>query len=100
MLEEWQTFWKNCDTGRKIYSIMPLISLRSTVWIREDVMFFSQHVPFPAYLKPFQLPDSDYCSCGGIGTELHYVTECIISVLADEKASAKFLTRMAEKSRK
>ncbi|GBO12125.1 hypothetical protein AVEN_69726-1 [Araneus ventricosus] len=26
------------------------------------------------------LSDSDYCNCGGIGTALHYVTECILTV--------------------
>ncbi|GBN19582.1 hypothetical protein AVEN_122069-1 [Araneus ventricosus] len=26
------------------------------------------------------LSDSDYCSCGGIGTALHYATECIYTV--------------------
>ncbi|GBN22849.1 hypothetical protein AVEN_214230-1 [Araneus ventricosus] len=55
MLEEWQTSWKNGDTGRKIYNIMPSVSLRPTNWIREDVIFFSQHGPFPAYLKRFHL---------------------------------------------
>ncbi|GBL80069.1 hypothetical protein AVEN_29079-1 [Araneus ventricosus] len=80
MLEEWQTSWKNGDTGRKIYNIMPSVSLRPTNWIREDVIFFSQHGPFPAYLKRFHLSDSDYCSCGGIGTALHYATECVYTV--------------------
>ncbi|GBM39943.1 hypothetical protein AVEN_21997-1 [Araneus ventricosus] len=78
---------------------MPSVSLRPTNWIREDVIFFSQHGPFPAYLKRFHLSDSDYCSCGGIGTALHYATECIYSVLAYEEASAKLRTRMAEKGR-
>ncbi|GBN24191.1 hypothetical protein AVEN_259428-1 [Araneus ventricosus] len=41
---------------------------------------FSQHGPFPAYLKRFHLSDSDYCSCGGIGTALYYETECIYTV--------------------
>ncbi|GBM40652.1 hypothetical protein AVEN_111281-1 [Araneus ventricosus] len=80
MLEEWQTSWKNGDTGRKIYNIMPSVSLRPTNWIREDVIFFSQHGPFPAYLKRFHLSDSDYCSCGGVGTALHYATVCILTV--------------------
>ncbi|GBM06663.1 hypothetical protein AVEN_190881-1 [Araneus ventricosus] len=80
MLEEWQTLWKNGDTGRKIYNIMPSVSLRPTNWIREDVIFFSQHGPFPAYLKRFHLSDSDYCNCGGIGTALHYAMECIYTV--------------------
>ncbi|GBL90881.1 hypothetical protein AVEN_27988-1 [Araneus ventricosus] len=79
-LEEWQTSWKNGDTGRKIYNIMPSVSLRPTNWIREDVIFFSQHGPFPAYLKRFHLSDSDYCSCGGIDPALHYAMECIFTV--------------------
>ncbi|GBL81426.1 hypothetical protein AVEN_143710-1 [Araneus ventricosus] len=33
MLEEWQTSWKNGDTSRKIYNIMPSVSLRPTNWI-------------------------------------------------------------------
>ncbi|GBL55600.1 hypothetical protein AVEN_49485-1 [Araneus ventricosus] len=80
MLEEWQISWKNGDTGRKIYNIMPSVSLCPTNWIREDVIFFSQHDPFPACLKRFHLSDSDYCSCGGIGTVLRYATECIFTV--------------------
>ncbi|GBM06654.1 hypothetical protein AVEN_190873-1 [Araneus ventricosus] len=98
MLEEWQTSWKNGDTGRKIYNIMPSVSLRPTNWIRDDVISFSQHGPFPAYLKRFHLCDSDYCSCGGIGTALHYAMY-LCSVLAYEEASSKLRTRMAEKGR-
>ncbi|GBN31062.1 hypothetical protein AVEN_210601-1 [Araneus ventricosus] len=80
MLEEWQTSWKNGDTCRKIYNIMPSVSLPPTNWIREDGIFFSQHGPFPAYLKRFHLSDNDFCSCGGISTALHYATECIYIV--------------------
>ncbi|GBM53130.1 hypothetical protein AVEN_6927-1 [Araneus ventricosus] len=61
------------------YQNRPL-NLPPTNWIREDVIFFSQHGPFPAYLKRFHLSDSDYCSCGGIGTALHYATECIYTL--------------------
>ncbi|GBO21565.1 hypothetical protein AVEN_247158-1 [Araneus ventricosus] len=32
------------------------------------------------YTMLFHLSDSDYCSCGGIGTALHYATECIYTV--------------------
>ncbi|GBM28861.1 hypothetical protein AVEN_43578-1 [Araneus ventricosus] len=80
MLEQWQTSWKNSDTGRKIYNIMPSVNLRPTNWIRENVIFFSQHGPFPAYLKGSHLSDIDYCSCGGIGTAHHYATDCILTV--------------------
>ncbi|GBO24983.1 hypothetical protein AVEN_89383-1 [Araneus ventricosus] len=79
MLEEWQTSWNNGDIGRKIYNIMPSVSLRPTNCIREDVIYLSQHGLFPAYLKRFHFPDSGFCSCGGIGTALHYATECILT---------------------
>ncbi|GBO25398.1 hypothetical protein AVEN_105200-1 [Araneus ventricosus] len=59
---------------------MSSVSLRPTNWIREDFIFFSQHGPFPAYFKRFHLSDSDYCSCGGIRTALHYAMECIFTV--------------------
>ncbi|GBN71802.1 Voltage-gated potassium channel subunit beta-2 [Araneus ventricosus] len=58
------------NSKRKIYNIKPSVGLRPTNWIREDFIFFSQHGPFPAYLRRFHLSDSDYCSCGGIGTAL------------------------------
>ncbi|GBO12904.1 hypothetical protein AVEN_57991-1 [Araneus ventricosus] len=88
MLEERQTSWKNGDTGRKIYNIMPSVSVRPTNWIREVVILFSQHGPFPAYLKRFHLSDNDYCSCGGIGTALRYAKECIYTVSWDMRKPA------------
>ncbi|GBO04772.1 hypothetical protein AVEN_138630-1 [Araneus ventricosus] len=36
---------------------MSSVSLRPTNWIRGDFIFFSQHGPFPAYLKMFHLSD-------------------------------------------
>ncbi|GBM02064.1 hypothetical protein AVEN_209752-1 [Araneus ventricosus] len=80
MLEKWQTSWNNGDTGRKIYNIMPSVSLRPTNWIRQDVIFFPQHGLFLVYFKRFHLSGSDYCSCGEIGTAFHYATECIFTV--------------------
>ncbi|GBM25616.1 hypothetical protein AVEN_82737-1 [Araneus ventricosus] len=98
MLEEWQTLWKNGDTGRKIYNIMPSVSLRPTNWVREDVIFFSQHGPFPAYRKRFHLSDSDFLQLwlNWHGTSLYHG---VYLHLAYEEASAKLRTRMSEKSR-
>ncbi|GBO24842.1 hypothetical protein AVEN_92742-1 [Araneus ventricosus] len=73
-------FLDNSDTGRKIYNIMPSVSLCPTNWIREDVTFFSEHVPFPVQLKWFNLSDSDQCGCGDTGTTLHYTTGCAVTV--------------------
>ncbi|GBN40659.1 hypothetical protein AVEN_73340-1 [Araneus ventricosus] len=57
-----------------------LVILRPTNWIRKDVIFLSEHGPFPANLKRFHLSDSDQCSYGGSGTALHYATECALTV--------------------
>ncbi|GBM70092.1 hypothetical protein AVEN_237199-1 [Araneus ventricosus] len=99
MLEEWQTSWKNGGTGRKIYNIMLSVSLRPINWIREDVIF-SQHGPFPAYLKRFHLSGQRLLQ---LWWNRHGTSLChgvyFHSVLAYEEASAKLRTRMAEKSR-
>ncbi|GBL93872.1 hypothetical protein AVEN_153632-1 [Araneus ventricosus] len=71
MLEESETSWNNGDTGKKIYNSMPSVSPRPTNWIREDVIFFSEHGPFASYLKNFHLSDSDHFSCGESGTAFH-----------------------------
>ncbi|GBO46446.1 hypothetical protein AVEN_56431-1 [Araneus ventricosus] len=98
MLEEWQTSWKNGDTGRNIYNIMPSVNLRPTNWIREDVIFFSQHGPFPAYLKRFHLSDILQLWWNWHGTSLCHGVY-LYSALAYEEASAKLRTRMAENCR-
>ncbi|GBM09440.1 hypothetical protein AVEN_5468-1 [Araneus ventricosus] len=72
--------WRGNIQGAKGFSCHASFSLHPNNWIREDVIFFSQHGPFPAYLKRFHLSDSDYCSSGGIGTALYYATECIYTV--------------------
>ncbi|GBM88228.1 hypothetical protein AVEN_206348-1 [Araneus ventricosus] len=92
-MEKWRYRQENLN-------ITPSVSFRPTNWIRENVIFFSQHGPFSANLKTFRFSDSDHCSCGGIGTALHYATECALTVSWHmRKPSAKLRTRMAEKSR-
>ncbi|GBM31981.1 hypothetical protein AVEN_222315-1 [Araneus ventricosus] len=59
------------QAGKSITSCTQLVSVPLTEL--EDLIF-------PAYLKRLHLSDSDYCSCGGIGTALHYATECILTV--------------------
>ncbi|GBM64442.1 hypothetical protein AVEN_166684-1 [Araneus ventricosus] len=80
MLDKWQTLWKNGDTGRKIYNIMPsLVSVSLTGLERMSSSSLKMALSLP-YLKSFHLSDSDYCSCGGIVMALHYATECIFTV--------------------
>ncbi|GBN07907.1 hypothetical protein AVEN_201027-1 [Araneus ventricosus] len=78
-MQEWQNLWDQGDTGRQ-FATIPRMSLRSSYWIREDTIFFSEHRPFPAYLHRFGLINNNFCSSGEIGTELHYPTECIFTL--------------------
>ncbi|GBM17678.1 hypothetical protein AVEN_202837-1 [Araneus ventricosus] len=83
------------QAGKSITSV----TLRPTNWIREDVILFSQHGSFPAYIEKFQVSDSDQCNCGGSAMELQLATKCAFSALVCEEASARLRTRTAEMSR-
>ncbi|XP_055951673.1 uncharacterized protein LOC129987758 [Argiope bruennichi] len=79
MLEKWQTEWDNGETGRLIYQLLPKATQQLTPWRREEILFFTGHGPFPTYLKRFNLADEPYCTCGEVGSPLHYATECILT---------------------
>ncbi|GBM14509.1 hypothetical protein AVEN_101156-1 [Araneus ventricosus] len=52
----------------------------SCYWVREEILFFTGHGPFPSYLKRFNLASTANCPCGNTnGTLLHYATECILT---------------------
>ncbi|GBM02440.1 hypothetical protein AVEN_76491-1 [Araneus ventricosus] len=67
------------QAGKSIASCLQLVSV-SLTGLERMLPSFSQHDPFPAYLKSFHLSDSNYCSCGGTGTAFHYATECAFTV--------------------
>ncbi|GBN04783.1 hypothetical protein AVEN_120882-1 [Araneus ventricosus] len=75
MLEKWQNEWTGGVTGRDIYNLIPRVKMRMEPWRRKEVIFFTGHGPFPTYLYTFNLITSKYCSCGGMGSKLHYATE-------------------------
>ncbi|GBN50541.1 hypothetical protein AVEN_198016-1, partial [Araneus ventricosus] len=79
MMQQWQLEWNKSDTGKKIRDILPKVSTHSANWSREEIIFFSEHGPFPAYRKRFGLHESDICGCGKVGTAIHYATECIFT---------------------
>ncbi|GBO46636.1 hypothetical protein AVEN_38238-1 [Araneus ventricosus] len=45
----------------------------------KKLFFFTGHGPFGAYLKRFNLALTPYRSCGGVGSNLHYATECLLT---------------------
>ncbi|GBO41378.1 hypothetical protein AVEN_100937-1 [Araneus ventricosus] len=74
---------KDCNEKTRLQKEVKTFSCKTLK--KNSLLTFSfcreaQHGPFPAYLKRFHMSDSDFCSCGGIGTALHYATECIYTV--------------------
>ncbi|GBM15023.1 hypothetical protein AVEN_113157-1 [Araneus ventricosus] len=79
MLATWQMAWDDGDTGRLIHNIIPKVSLHPINWTRNEVLFFTGHGPFPSFLNRFNLAETSFCSCGEIGTPIHYATVCLLT---------------------
>ncbi|GBM60131.1 Putative protein in type-1 retrotransposable element R1DM [Araneus ventricosus] len=79
LTQEWQRTWEDATTGRPIHNIIPKVSFDPACWIREEILFFTQHGPFSSYFNRFKIFPSPNCSCGQVGTPLHYATECILT---------------------
>ncbi|GBO32282.1 hypothetical protein AVEN_119789-1 [Araneus ventricosus] len=79
LLEKWQLEWNKGKVGRLIHEIIPSPSFKLHKWSRGEIMFFSEHGPFPSYLRRFNLKPTDLCNCGDVGTPLHYATSCILT---------------------
>ncbi|GBL83037.1 Putative protein in type-1 retrotransposable element R1DM [Araneus ventricosus] len=79
LTQEWQRTWEDATTGRPIHNIIPKVSFDPVCWTREEILFFTQHGPFPSYFNRFKILPSPNCSCGQVGTPLHYATECILT---------------------
>ncbi|GBL84958.1 hypothetical protein AVEN_42217-1 [Araneus ventricosus] len=63
-LSRWQAEWDNGETGRSVYSIIPIISSRQLHWFRECIQFATGYGLFHGYIKRFGLHTTDYCGCG------------------------------------
>ncbi|GBM41022.1 hypothetical protein AVEN_180930-1 [Araneus ventricosus] len=79
LTQEWQRTWEDATTGRPIHNIIPKVSFDPVCWTREEILFFTLHGPFPSYFNRFKILPSPNCSCGQVGTPLHYATECILT---------------------
>ncbi|GBM23903.1 hypothetical protein AVEN_208528-1 [Araneus ventricosus] len=79
MMATWQMAWDDGDTGRLIHNIIPKVSLHPINWTCNEVLFFTGHGPFPSFLHRFNLAETSFCSCGGIGTPIHYATVCLLT---------------------
>ncbi|GBO12315.1 Putative protein in type-1 retrotransposable element R1DM [Araneus ventricosus] len=76
LLTIWKKDWDKTNQGKPIHELIPLPSFRNHNWDRREIMYFSEHGPFTTYLKRFNLRTSEDCSCGDLGSPLHFATSC------------------------
>ncbi|GBN06381.1 hypothetical protein AVEN_38034-1 [Araneus ventricosus] len=79
IMATWQMAWDDEDTTRLIHNIIPEVSMQPISWTRKESLFFRGHVPFPSFLQIFNLAETAFCSCGVIGTPIHYATDCLLT---------------------
>ncbi|GBN19079.1 hypothetical protein AVEN_242663-1 [Araneus ventricosus] len=75
MLATCQMAWDDGDTGRLIHKF----SLQPINCTCYEVLFFTGHGPFPSFLQRFNLAETSFCSCGGIGTSFHNATVSLLT---------------------
>ncbi|GBN42458.1 hypothetical protein AVEN_265218-1 [Araneus ventricosus] len=80
LLTKWQKIWTDGDTGRSTYLIAAKVSFKPLHWNREDILFFTNHGPFPIYFHRFKFAPSPFCSCSEIGTPLHQATSGVFTL--------------------
>ncbi|GBM66239.1 hypothetical protein AVEN_244489-1 [Araneus ventricosus] len=75
----WQKEWDNGETGRSVCNVLPKVKTTPTPWERPEIMFVTGHIPFPTYLKRFNIRNSDSGDCGNLRNPLHYATSCLFT---------------------
>ncbi|GBM31979.1 hypothetical protein AVEN_222313-1 [Araneus ventricosus] len=75
----WQKEWDNGETGRSVHNVLPKVKKNPTPWQMPEIMFVTDHGPFPTYLKRFNIRSRDSCGCGNLRNPLHYATSCLFT---------------------
>lgn len=76
---DWQKIWTDDTRGRFTYKLLPLVSEDYLLQHRNLYLFSTNHGPYPQYLAKFGRAPSSYCTCGKLGSALHYVIECTLT---------------------
>lgn len=76
---EWQNIWNEDTRGRFTYSLLPQVSEDYLLHHRNLYLFSTNHGPYPQYLAKFGRAPSIFCTCGKLGSSLHYATECTLT---------------------
>ncbi|GBM24516.1 hypothetical protein AVEN_254027-1 [Araneus ventricosus] len=74
----WQKECDNGETGRSVHNVLPKLKTTPIPWQRPEIMFATDHGPFPTYLKRFNIRSRDPCGCGNLGNPLHYATSACL----------------------
>nr|GBL71245.1 hypothetical protein AVEN_32147-1 [Araneus ventricosus]GBL71256.1 hypothetical protein AVEN_33789-1 [Araneus ventricosus] len=80
MLATWQMACDDGDIARLIHNIILKVSLQLINWTRNEVLFFTGLFTFPSFLQRFNLAETSFCSCRGIGTSIRYATVCFLTI--------------------
>ncbi|GBL89190.1 hypothetical protein AVEN_255299-1 [Araneus ventricosus] len=71
LMNEWNSYWKNSNTGKLTKEILPLDLLISNKYV---LYLLTNHRPFPAYLCRFKILNNPDCLCGEHGDVDHCLT--------------------------
>ncbi|GBM11062.1 hypothetical protein AVEN_259753-1 [Araneus ventricosus] len=72
----WQNEWDNGETGRNFHLKLLKVKTSPATCQRPEIMLATGQGPFPIYFKRFDLRTTECCSCGELGTPLHFATSC------------------------
>ncbi|GFV17714.1 RNase H domain-containing protein [Trichonephila clavipes] len=76
LIEDWESWWPNSNTGLRVKSFFPKPSLDINPHSSYVTQFLTNHDPFVSYLHRFNLKTTPNCLCGSVGDADHYVFTC------------------------
>ncbi|GBN73187.1 hypothetical protein AVEN_236878-1 [Araneus ventricosus] len=71
LMNEWNSYWKNSTTGKRIKEIPPSANLDLLISNKYVIYLLTNHGPFPAYLYRFKILNNPDCLFD------HYLTSCM-----------------------
>ncbi|GBO28354.1 hypothetical protein AVEN_211978-1 [Araneus ventricosus] len=71
LLPQWKSEWDSANTA---HELLPDPSLKHHKWSRFEIMFVSEYGPSATSLPRFHLRSTDVCSCGEMGSPIHFAT--------------------------
>ncbi|GFU04146.1 uncharacterized protein TNCV_862921 [Trichonephila clavipes] len=77
LIEDWESWWSNSNTGLRVKSFFPKPSLDINAHSSYVTQFLTNRGPFVSYLHHFKLKTTPGCLCGSVGDADHYVFACL-----------------------